>query len=60
MLINPGDALKLHEYRITELRQSADNARLAAGLTSKPRSFTLGTYRLTLAKETKTHVPRMV
>jgi hypothetical protein len=60
MLINTGSALKLHEYRITELHKSADNARLAAGVASKQRSFKLGTYRLTLAKEPRTHVPRMV
>jgi len=60
MLINTGNALKLHEHRITELRQSAEKARLVAGLSSEPRSLKLGTYRLTVAKEPRRHVPRMV
>jgi len=60
MLINTGNALKLHEHRITELRQSAEKARLGTRVNSKPHSLKLGTYRLTLAKEARTHVPRMV
>jgi len=60
MLISTSNALKLHEHRINELRQSAENARLTAGYASKHRSFKLGTYRLTLAKEPKAHVPSMV
>ena len=60
MLISTSNALKLHEHRINELRQSAEKARLTAGLASKSRSFALGNYRLTLAKEPEAHVPRMV
>ena len=60
MVINIGNALKLHEHRITELRRSAEKARLATSVRSKPRSLRLGTYRLTLGKESRTHVPRMV
>jgi len=60
MLISTSNALKLHEHRINELRQSAEKARLTAGLASKSRSFALGNYRLTLAKEPKAHVPHMV
>jgi hypothetical protein len=60
MLISTSNALKLHEHRINELRQSAEKARLIAGLTSRSRSFKLGNYRLTLAKEPNAHVPRMV
>jgi len=60
MLINTGNALKLHEYRIAELRQSAEKARLATSVTSKPHSLRLGTYRFTLTREARTHVPRMV
>ncbi len=60
MLISTSNTLKLHEHRINELRQSAKKARLTAGLAPKSRSFTLGNYRLTLAKEPEAHVPRMV
>jgi len=60
MLISTSNALKLHEYRISELHQASERARLAADVTPRPRSFRLGTYRLTLAKEPKAYVPRMV
>lgn len=60
MLISTSNALKLHEHRINELRQSAEKARLTAGQPSKSRSFKLGNYRLTLAKEPQAYVPHMV
>ncbi len=60
MLIDPGMALKFHQYRLDELRDAADKARLIAELPRKNRSFKLGAYRLTLEKEAPPHVPRMV
>ena len=60
MLINTGMALKFHQYRLDEMRDAADKARLIAQLPRKNRSFKLGAYRLTLEKEVTPHVPRMV
>lgn len=60
MLIDTGTAMKFHQYRLNEMRQAADKARLIADLPRKSRTFKLGTYRLTLAKEATPHVPRMV
>ncbi len=60
MLIDTGIALKLHQYRLDEMREAADKARLIASLPRKNRSFKLGAYRLTLEKEAPPHVPRMV
>ena len=60
MLINPGMALKFHQYRLDEMHDAGDKARLTAQLPRKSRSFKLGAYRLTLEKEVSTHVPRMV
>lgn len=60
MLIDPGMALKFHQYRLDEMRDAADKARLIAELPRKNRSFKLGPYRLTLEKEVTPHVPRMV
>jgi len=55
-----GTAMKFHQYRLNEMRQAADKARLIADLPRKSHTFKLGAYRLTLAKEATTHVPRMV
>ena len=60
VLIDTGIALKLHQYRLDEMREAADKARLIASLPRKNRSFKLGAYRLTLEKEGPPHVPRMV
>ncbi|MEE8407377.1 MAG: hypothetical protein V3S32_09540 [Acidimicrobiia bacterium] len=60
MLIDTGTAMKFHQYRLSEMRQAADKARLFADLPRKSRTFKLGAYRLTLAKEATPHVPRMV
>ncbi len=60
VLIDTGIALKLHQYRLDEMREAADEARLIASLPRKTRSFRLGAYRLTLVKEETPHVPRMV
>ena len=60
MLIDPTTAMKFHHYRLDEMREAAEKARLIAQLPRESRSLKLGAYRLTLSKEATAYVPSMV